>query len=367
MWPAPPQPKNDLMVEGSPWWAPHVYADRRPFLKARGRIAAACRRFFGDSGFEEVETACLQVSPGNEVHLAAFSTDLKGPAGETSRLYLHTSPEFACKKLLAAGEPRLFTFARAFRNGERSALHHPEFTMLEWYRANEPYAAIMADCLALARAATLAAGGKTLNWRGDAADPFAEPEYLTVAEAFGRHADADLLNLLDDRAGMAAACEKLGVRVAADDDWSDLFSKILSDRIEPQLGRGRLTFLTEYPACEAALARLKPGDARVAERFELYACGVELANGFGELVDPDEQRRRFEAAMAEKQRRYGETVPIDEDFLSALEIMPEASGVALGFDRLVMLAAGAERIEQVLWTPVAARRGPAPGTASLPF
>ncbi len=343
------------MVEGSPWWAPHVYADRREFLKARGRIGRACRRFFEKNGFEEVETACLQTSPGNEAHLSAFATDLTGPEGESSRLYLHTSPEFACKKLLAAGEIRIFTFARAFRNRERSALHHPEFTMLEWYRAREPYAAIMADCLALARLAAKAAGAGALTWRGAMADPFAPPEIVTVAEAFAVHAGVDLMAALDDRNALARACDTLGMRVAADDDWSDLFSKILSSRIEPQLGRGRLTFLTEYPAREAALARLKLDDPRVSERFELYACGVELANGFGELVDAVEQRRRFTEAMRLKQNRWGDSYPLDEDFLAALEIMPEASGVALGFDRLVMLAAGAERIEQVLWTPVATR------------
>ncbi len=341
------------MLEASPWWAPHVYADRRDFLKARGRIAIACRAFFQAEGFAEVETACLQVSPGNEIHLRAFATDLVAGDGSTSRMYLHTSPEFACKKLLVAGEEAIFTFARAFRNGERSALHHPEFTMLEWYRARAPYAAIMADCVALARAVAEAAGGRTLSWRGQTADPFAEPEILTVAEAFSRHAGLELMGALDDRAALAETARRLSIRVADDDDWSDLFSRILNVAIEPELGRGRLTLLTEYPAREAALARLKPGDARVAERFEMYACGVELANGFGELVDPVEQRARFLAAMAEKQKRYGEAYPIDEDFLRALQIMPEASGVALGFDRLVMLAAGAERIEQVLWTPVA--------------
>ena len=341
------------MHEASPWWAPHVYADRRDFLKARGRIAIAARAFFQAEGFEEVETACLQVSPGNEVHLRAFATDLVAGDGSASHMYLHTSPEFACKKLLAAGEERIFTFARAFRNGERSALHHPEFTMLEWYRARAPYATIMLDCVALARAAAEAAGARMLSWRGAAADPFAEPEFLTVAEAFSRHAGLDLMAALDDRPALAEAARRLEIRVADDDDWSDLFSKILNVAIEPQLGRGRLTLLTEYPAREAALARLKPSDPSVSERFEMYACGVELANGFGELVDPQEQRMRFEAAMAEKRKRYGAVYPIDADFLAALEIMPEASGVALGFDRLVMLAAGAERIEQVLWTPVA--------------
>ncbi len=151
---------------------------------------------------------------------------------------------------------------------------------------------------------------------------------------------------------LANACSRHGLRVAADDSWSDLFSRLLSEKVEPNLGLGRPTFLTNYPASEAALARLNPSDPRTAERFELYACGVELANAFGELTDAAEQRRRFEEEMAEKQRVYGEVYPIDEDFLDALAEMPQASGIALGFDRLVMLATGAEHIEQVLWSAV---------------
>jgi lysyl-tRNA synthetase class 2 len=156
-----------------------------------------------------------------------------------------------------------------------------------------------------------------------------------------------------DRDTLAAAARAAGVRTADDDTWADVFSRVLVERIEPNLGIGRPTLLCEYPLIEAALARAKPGDPRVAERFELYACGVELANAFAELIDPAEQRRRFEAEMTEKARVYGERYPIDEDFLAALALMPPASGCALGFDRLVMLAAGAQRIEQVVWTPVA--------------
>ena len=143
------------------------------------------------------------------------------------------------------------------------------------------------------------------------------------------------------------------MRISEDDTWSDIFSKVLVEHIEPQLGQGRLTVLFEYPVPEAALARTKPSDPRVAERFEIYACGVELANGFGELTDAEEQRRRFGQAMDEKQRRYGERYPLDEDFLAAVAQMPPASGTALGFDRLVMLASGATKIDQVVWTPPA--------------
>jgi len=340
-------------MTSSPWWAPHVYADRRPFLLARARITAAIRAWFAGQDFVEADTAILQVSPGNEAHLHAFATELVAPDLKTARFYLHTSPEFAAKKLLAAGERRLFTLARVFRNRERGALHHPEFTMLEWYRANEPYDALVADCTALMRVAAEAAGTRAFTYRGREADPFAVPERITVAQAFARHAGIDLMALLDDRDALAAAAKGQGLRVAADDTWADVFSRVISEKIEPNLGIGRATILDEYPVSEAALARPTAHDPRVAERFELYVCGVEVANAFGELTDPAEQRRRFEAEMAEKQRVHGERYPVDEDFLAALAAMPPASGIALGFDRLVMLATGAPRIEQVLWTPVA--------------
>jgi lysyl-tRNA synthetase class 2 len=339
-------------MTSSPWWTPHVYADRRPFLAARNRISAASRAWFTSHDFAEVETAILQASPGNEAHLHAFATELIAPDASRTRLYLHTSPEFAAKKLLAAGEPRLFTFARVFRNRERTALHHPEFTMLEWYRANEPYDTLIEDCAALLAKAAEAAGTKRFSYRGREADPFAAPQRITVAEAFARFARIDLLAMLDDRAALAAAAREQGMRVAEDDTWADVFSRIIVEKIEPNLGLGRATMLDEYPVSEAALARPTACDPRVAERFELYVCGVEIANAFGELTDPAEQRRRFEAEMTEKERVHGEHYPLDEDFLAALAQMPPASGIALGFDRLVMLATGAQRIEQVLWTPV---------------
>ncbi|MGB9369791.1 MAG: EF-P lysine aminoacylase EpmA [Xanthobacteraceae bacterium] len=339
-------------MTSSPWWAPHVHADKRPFLIARNRISAAFRAWFAARDFAEVETAILQVSPGNEAHLHAFATELIAPDTSRTPIYLHTSPEFAAKKLLTAGEPRLFTVARVFRNRERTALHHPEFTMLEWYRANEPYGRLVEDCAELMSAAAEAAGTRRFSFRGREADPFAAPERLTVAEAFRRYAAIDLLATLDDRDALAAAAAGQGMRVAADDTWADVFSRIIVEKIEPNLGIGRATVLDEYPVSEAALARPAAHDPRVAERFELYVCGVEIANAFGELTDAAEQRRRFEAEMAEKERVHGERYPLDEDFLAALAHMPSACGIALGFDRLVMLATGAQRIEQVLWTPV---------------
>jgi elongation factor P--(R)-beta-lysine ligase len=340
----------------SPWWSPARHADRKPFLLARREITRAIRAWFDEQGFFEVETGILQISPGNETHLHAPRTEIMRADGSRVSRYLRTSPEFACKKLLAAGEQKIFEFARVFRDRERGDLHLPEFTMLEWYRANAAYDAIMADTIVVIAHAAQATGIGSFSFRGKRCDPFAEPELLTVASAFDRFAGIDLLATIHggegDRAALAAAA-KDRVRIAEDDTWSDIFSKVLVEHVEPNLGQERLTVLFEYPAPEAALARAKPSDPRVAERFEVYACGVELANGFGELTDAEEQRHRFTASMDEKQRRYGERYPLDDDFLAAVAHMPEASGVALGFDRLVMLASGALRIDQVVWTPPA--------------
>ena len=343
-------------THSSPFWHPKVHAGRRPALLARGRVVGALRAWFAAQDFIEVETGVLQVSPGNEMHLHAFATALLAPDGVRQPLYLRTSPEFACKKLLAAGERRIVEFAKVFRNRERGALHAPEFTLVEWYRAGEPYQVLMADCAAILVQAAQAAGTKQFSFRGRVADPFAVPERLTVAEAFAQFAGIDLLATLpdgkSDRALFAHAAQDAGIRIADDDSWGDIFSRVLVERIEGNLGIGRATILDEYPAEQAALARTSRKNPRVAERFELYVCGVEIANGFAELTDAAEQRLRLEREMAEKERIYGERYPLDEDFLAALAAMPEASGIALGLDRLVMLATGASRIDQVLWTPV---------------
>jgi elongation factor P--(R)-beta-lysine ligase len=340
------------------WWRRDNHADRRGILLARNRIQAQMRGFFDAREFIEVDPAILQPSPGNEAHLHAFASSIRAPDGREQPIYLHTSPEFACKKLLAAGEERIFSFAHVFRNGERGPLHHPEFTMLEWYRTHAPYEDLMADCAGLLALAAETTGVSRLRYGAAEIDPLAPFEHLTLAEAFERFAQIDLLATIardgdTDRDALAAAASERGIRTAQDDTWSDVFSRVLVEKIEPRLGHGRATILKEYPVAEAALARPNPDDPRVAERFELYACGVELANGFGELTDAAEQRRRFALEMDEKERVYGERYPLDEDFLAALEEMPPASGIALGFDRLVMLATGAPRIEQVLWAPVA--------------
>jgi lysyl-tRNA synthetase class 2 len=344
------------MASRSPFWTPQLHADRRPFLLARQAIIRDLREYFAEAEFMEVETAALQVSPGNETHVHAFRTELSEP-GRRDRRFLRTSPEYACKKLLAAGERRIFEFARVFRNRERGPLHHPEFTMLEWYRTHGQYELLMDDCLAVMSRAAHVVGTWRFAWRDRSIDPFLEPERLTVAEAFYRYAGIDLLSTLvsdrPDRDALEMMANDTGVGTAEDDTWGDIFSRVLVERIEPRLGNGRATILYEYPTLMSALAAPKESDPRVAERFELYACGVELANGCAELSDPAEQRRRLQAQMSEKERLFAERYPIDEDFLAALRTMPPACGVALGFERLVMLAAGATHIEQVMWAPVA--------------
>lgn len=340
-----------------PWWTPARHDARRPLLMARNRIQAAIRGWLAAEAFIEVDPSALAFSPGNEAHLHAFETTAIGNDGAARRMYLHTSPEFAMKKLLAAGETRIAAFAHVWRNRERGPLHSPEFTMLEWYRAGAPYEMLMDDAMVLLRLAAEAAGTRELRFRDAVCDPFLPPERVSLAEAFARHAGIDLLATIGpdgrpDAWELAGRMAERGIRRAADDGWSDMLSRILVERVEPHLGHGRATILDRYPVAEAALARPAPDDPRLAERFELYACGVELANGFGELTQADDQRRRFEAEMAEKARIYGERYPIDEDFLAALALMPEASGIAMGFDRLVMLATAAPRIDSVIWAPV---------------
>ena len=317
------------------------------------------REFFAAAGYVEVDTPALQVSPGLEPHLKAFATVQHDPRDGGARpRNLHTTPEFAMKKLVVAGLPRIWQLAHAYRDGERSATHHPEFAMLEWYRAGASYLDLMDECEALLRRVQDAAGAASLRWQGHSANARRPFERLSVAAAFHRHAGIDLLATVPDparpdAARLAAAAAPLGITAHPGDDWEALFFRIFLDRIEPHLGIGAPMILYDYPLSMAALSRRKPDDPRLAERFELYVCGLELANAFGELTDSAEQRRRFLADQARKQALYGETYPIDEEFLAALEHgMPQCAGIALGFDRLVMLATGARHIEEVLWAPV---------------
>lgn len=349
----------------TPWWDRGRHQDRRPFLVARGRIKQALRNWFLSKGFIEVEPSALQVSPGNETHLHAFKTGYQSiDSSATQDFYLHTSPEFACKKLLAAGETRVFTFAPVYRNREHGRLHHPEFTMLEWYRTEKDYHTMMADCADILRVAARAAGTTTFRQPDQApstadeitVDATVAPAELTVAHAFLDHANIDLAATYTprrtNRDALALATNAVGIRTAPDDTWSDIFTRVLLEKIEPNIGRTAPTILKDYPVHEAALAAPGRLDPMIAERFEIYLCGLELANAFTELTDVDEQRRRFKTAMLEKKRIYGEHYPIDEDFLAALKHMPPATGCAMGFDRLVMVSTGAPHIENVIWTPL---------------
>jgi elongation factor P--(R)-beta-lysine ligase len=343
----------------SEWWRPERFAPRRGRLETRARMLAAVRGFFAEEGFVEVETPALQVSPGLEPHLRAFATDMHDPRdGRILRRYLHTSPEFAMKKLLAAGMPRIWQLAHAFRDGEHSAIHHPEFSMLEWYRADAGWRDLITDCVGVVRACQTAAGAAALVWQGRSADASQAWHETSVADAFRRYCDIDILAtapdaLAPDTVLLAAEARRIGIEPHPGDDWESLFFRIFLEHIEPHLGVGTPTVLYDYPASMAALARRNPADARLAERFELYICGLELANAFGELTDAAEQRARFLADQAKKQSLYRETYPIDQDFLAALAAgLPPSAGIALGFDRLVMLATGAGDIEEVLWAPV---------------
>ncbi len=349
------------------WWEPQRFAEKRLRLEARARIARAARSYFDSQAFVEVETPALQVSPGLEPHLKALATALHepfgGPLNGQSALYLHTSPEFAMKKLIVAGMPRLFQLAHAFRDGERSDLHHPEFTMLEWYRAGAGIAGIVEDCAGVVRAAATAAGAKLFQRKGATCDPFAEWERLSVVDAFTRDAGINLLSTLGppgdggddpDPAPIRAEARRIGIKCEDRDRFEDVFFRVLLARIEPNLGKARPTVLYGYPLCLSALAKAKARDPRLADRFEIYVCGVELANGCAELTDAAEHRRRFARDMEIKQRLYGVQYPADADFLAALDRgLADCAGVALGFDRLVMLATGANSIEDVLWAPVA--------------
>lgn len=333
------------------WWMPEEFKKKRSYLEKRMKIVRCIREFFYAQDFWEVETPALQSCPAVDRHIHAFKTLQKGvDLRETQNLYLHTSPEIAMKKLLVAGVPKLYQICHAFRNGEGSALHSPEFTMLEWYRAGVDYRVLMDDCVDILRKLALELGIETYAYGGKNANPFKDWEIISVSEVFLRYVKLEIGGVIGDRDMFAAALVERGVRVSDSDDWDDLFHAAMAEKVEPHLGDGVPTILYDYPACLASLSRLKPEDARFCERFELYVCGVELGNAFSELTDADEQRTRFKIEMNARERLYGERYPVDENFMKALEYgLPESAGIALGVDRLVMLACGAESIEQVSW------------------
>ncbi len=329
---------------------------QRRNARARARLAAAAREALGAMGYDEVETPSLVPAPGAEPHIHAFETTFAPEGGGAPvPLFLHTSPEYAMKRLLAEGLPRTFQLARVFRNGEVSRTHNPEFTMLELYRAGTDYAGVMADLerLVEACARALSPDGAPRASRGGATLELAAPfERLTVAEAFRRHARIDLPACAGDAGRLAEAARRAGHDPGPPGEgFDDVFFRVMLAAVEPRIGVPRPTYLVDWPAPMAALSRLKRDDPAVAERFELYAAGLELANGFSELTDAAEQRRRLQAEQAERRRMGRRVHPLDERFLDAVGRMPDAGGVAVGFDRLLMLLAGAEAIEDVLLFP----------------
>jgi lysyl-tRNA synthetase class 2 len=343
------------------WWHEDHLTLRLPNLKVRGKAKRALSAWFDDQGFIEVETPALQILPGMEAHLAAFRTHLV-PAGhygiakaQTTPLYLHTSPEVTMKKLLAGGMQKIWQLCPVYRNAEGSSLHSPEFQMLEWYRTYSGYQQLIFDSHSMFQTIAEACEVDILK-NGERSCSIETPfTILTVEQAFEAFCRHNLTATLSENpldppaAPLREAASRLGIYTAQDDRFDDIFFRLMETCIEPRLGENAVCALVDYPISMAALARPKPDDPLWAERVELYACGIELANGFGELTDPIEQRRRFKTEMDLKQSLYAESYPVDEDFIEAVGKMPPASGMALGFDRLVMLLTGAERIEDVLW------------------
>ncbi len=345
------------------WWRPDLFLAKKPYLESRARLMGAIRSFFHANDFLEVETPILQVMPCADMHIHGFATDLKGLDLQVEReLWLHTSPEFEMKKLLVAGLPRIYQICHVFRNGEGSKRHSPEFTMIEWYRANAGYREIMDDCIALLRHCASTLGVDKLRYAAQDCDPFVEWEIISVAQAFQKYAGITLTDFMqetdahraaadsNDRAGFYKAAREAGASVREQDSWEEIFFAVMAKKIEPFLGMSSPAIVYDYPVSMAALSRRCEDDPRFAKRFEMYVCGLELANAFDELTDATEQRKRFTDEMAAKQAMYGESYPLDEDFLAALEYgMPPAGGIALGIDRLAMVMSGASDIDQVLW------------------
>jgi elongation factor P--(R)-beta-lysine ligase len=329
-----------------PSWDAASLAARLPHLRRRALLTAATRSFFTARGYTEVETPYAVPAPGEEVHLRTFATEFLTVHGARLPLWLHTSPEFAMKKLLAGGAGPIFQLARVWRNEEGSATHAPEFTMLEWYNPGATLAALMDETEAFLRAVL----PPTVTCRSITTG-LEQFERITVAEAFARWAGVDVLATADNAAALAGGAN---TTLRPNETWEDLFFRLLLERVEPQLGRHHPTFLTHSPAAQAALAKRDPADPRVALRFEIFICGQELANAFEELTDPAEQRARFAADRARRHALFGPDWPLDEEFLNALHVLPPCAGIALGFDRLAMLASGANSIDQVLWLPGAA-------------
>ena len=341
------------------WWKSSEFSKKREFLDKRSKLNALIRNFFDSRGFLEVETPVLQVCPGMEVHIKVLETEIEGAFGGKETLYLHTSPEFSMKKLLAAGMDKIYQMTPVFRNSEFSPRHHVEFRMLEWYRAHSDYRDLMDDCEALLNACAPLCSNGLMHHAGMTVDPKAKVKRTSIAELFSEYADIDLSWVMGDEPSFEPEPKKfkdealrIGIKTTDEDRFEDVFFRIYLEKIESNIGKNEAEIVYDYPLCMAALSRPKPEDKRFAERFELYACGLELANAFSELVDVKEQRERFNHDFLMKQKLYGKACAPDDEFLEALADMPASSGIALGVDRLAMLVASVDDIKDVLWVPL---------------
>lgn len=319
-------------------------ADRLPLLKRRQWIMKSIRSFFDARGYMEIETPYLVKTPGEEVHLHPFHSVYETPQGEKHNLFLHTSPEFSMKKVMAEIHQPIFQLARVWRNQEGGNIHSSEFTMLEWYRPNCSLGDLMDETELLLKR-LLPPYIDYNHYKLDFTKPF---QRLTIQQAFEIYVGIDLLDLPEDVALLAKAAK---VDARNNETWEDLFFRLLLEKVEPNIGRQNPTFLTHWPLSQAALAKKDPLDPRVALRFELYAGGLELANAFEELTDPLEQRKRFAYDRQRRSELYPEMKywEMDEELLLSLEKLPVCSGIAMGVDRLVMLATGVTNIQNILW------------------
>jgi len=326
--------------EADTLWQPRATLE---VLRERARLYASIRSFFAERGVIEVDTPTLSRAAVTDPNLESFATRYWGPGAAAGvRLFLNTSPEFAMKRLLAAGSGPIYQIARVFRQGERGMRHHPEFSMLEWYRPGFDHARLMDEVEELLRALLPDLQGCPPALR------------LSYREAMLRYAQVDCDQVpVGDLAGCAqrhGIVTSAAMAEAGRDVWLEL---LMSQVVEPQLPSDRVVFIQDFPSSQAALARIRPGQPPVAERFEVYLGGMELANGFHELADHQEQRRRFESDLERRASRDQHAVPIDEQLLEALAVgLPDCAGVALGLDRVLMLRTGAAHIDEVLAFPL---------------
>ena len=317
----------------------------------RAEIIGSIRGFFVDQAFIEVDTPILLSAPAPEPHIEAPAVSISEPGGQSLR-YLQTSPELPMKRLLGAGLKRIFQIAPVFRQGDFSPSHRPEFRMLEWYRREESWDALLEDCENLLRAcARTVVGSLQLQFSQQSIDLQPDFRRITMDEAFRRHAGFSILDKLDSES-LRQELDRQNIHHHESDGWDDLFHRVFLVQVEPALlADPSPLFLTHYPAPLAALARKSPDDPRVSERFELYVGGLELANGFGELTCPKEQRLRFEADRAWRSEQGMHDYPFDERFFAALENLPPSAGIALGIERLIMLLLDAPDIKDISLIP----------------